>query len=231
MSIAEALPMPAARAPLVPPTPPRAPEIHGPAAAAGGDQRQRDRELGASAPMRTTSSRTASFIAPASSSTRRTRSGTCWSTITRTTPARPPASACCGRCSAKACCWRKAAPGSTSAARWRRRSRRARSATLVPHMLAATDETVAELDAASDAPGRSARGDAADDAGDRRPHHVLVRHGRHGKALRDFVMEYGERLAQPAFARSAAAAVAGRRPQDFSRALFPQALDRASSPC
>ena len=50
-------------------------------------------------------------------------------------------------------------------------------ATLVPHMIAATDETIAKLQAASSAAGRSARGDAADDARDCRAHHVLVRDG------------------------------------------------------
>ena len=49
--------------------------------------------------------------------------------------------------------------------------------TLVPHMVAATDETIAKLQSRQQRAGRSARGDAADDARDRRPHHVLVRDG------------------------------------------------------
>ncbi len=68
--------------------------------------------------------------------------------------------------------------------------------TLIPHMLAATDETVAKLSAAGNAPGRPARGDAADDARNRRPHHVLVRDGsaRRGVArLRDGVWRGGWR--------------------------------------
>ena len=49
--------------------------------------------------------------------------------------------------------------------------------TLVPHMVAVIDETDRQAASSDRAAGRPARGDAAHDAGDRRPHHVLVRHG------------------------------------------------------
>ena len=68
--------------------------------------------------------------------------------------------------------------------------------TLVPHMIAATDETIAKLQAASRRAGRSARGDAADDAGDRRAHDVFVRDGppwRGAARLRDGVWRRGWR--------------------------------------
>ena len=50
-------------------------------------------------------------------------------------------------------------------------------ATLVPHMIAVTDETIAKLEAAGGGPVDLRESDAADDARDRRPHHVLVRDG------------------------------------------------------
>src|SRR5882762_7197451 len=71
--------------------------------------------------------------------------------------------------------------------------------TLVPHMLAATDETVAKLKAASNAPvdlrGTMQRM-TLEIAG-----RTMFSFGmdRHGAALRDFVMDYGERLARPHF--------------------------------
>ena len=46
MSIAEAYDMPVTRAPLVPPTPPRAPDDMTHAGADEGDPRERDRQLG-----------------------------------------------------------------------------------------------------------------------------------------------------------------------------------------
>ena len=48
---------------------------------------------------------------------------------------------------------------------------------LVPHMVAATDETDCKAAGRQQRAGRSARGDAADDARDRRAHDVFVRHG------------------------------------------------------
>ena len=72
--------------------------------------------------------------------------------------------------------------------------------------------------------GRPARGDAADDAGNRRPHHVLVRDGsarRRVARLRDGVWRAA---GAAAFSRSAAAA-GWPSPQDFVPRPFPQALD------
>src|SRR5882672_10112124 len=63
--------------------------------------------------------------------------------------------------------------------------------TLVPHMVAATDETIAKLRTASHAP----------------------------VALRDFVMEYGENLARPHFL-DLVLPLGWPTPQDFSRARF-----------
>ena len=71
--------------------------------------------------------------------------------------------------------------------------------TLVPHMLAATDATVAKLRAASNAPVdlREAMQRMTLEIAGR----TMFSFGmdRHGAALRDFVMEYGERLARPHF--------------------------------
>ena len=76
----------------------------------------------------------------------------CWSTITRTTRARPPASGCCARCWAQGLliaegrAWkhqrRTLAPAFTPRA----------VSTLVPHMVAVTDETIAKLATASAGP-------------------------------------------------------------------------------
>ena len=93
-------------------------------------------------------------------------------------------------------------------------------ATLVPHMIAATDETIAE------ARRRSARPVDLREVMQRMTLEIAGRTmfsfgmERTARHLRDFVMEYGERLGAAAFSRSAAAAVAGRRPQDFARARF-----------
>ena len=78
--------------------------------------------------------------------------------------------------------------------------------------------------------GRSARGDAADDARDRRPHHVFVRDGppRRGVArLRDGIWRAA---GAAAFARSAAAAELAE-PAGFLPRPLPQAMDAVSSPC
>src|SRR4051794_35234123 len=91
--------------------------------------------------------------------------------------------------------------------------------TLVPHMLAATDETVAKLRAASN---------AAVDLREAMQRMTLEIAGRtmfsfgmdrHGAALRDFVMEYGERLARPHFL-DLVLPLSWPTPQDFSRARF-----------
>src|SRR5437763_7505674 len=90
---------------------------------------------------------------------------------------------------------------------------------LVPHMLAATDETVAKLSAAGNAPVdlREAMQRMTLEIAGR----TMFSFGmdRHGAALRDFVMEYGERLARPRFLDF----LLPRNwpsPQDLSRARF-----------
>ena len=90
---------------------------------------------------------------------------------------------------------------------------------LVPHMLAATDETVAKLGAASNAPVdlREAMQRMTLEIAGR----TMFSFGmdRHGAALRDFVMEYGERLARPHFL-DLVLPLSWPTPQDVSRARF-----------
>jgi cytochrome P450 len=90
---------------------------------------------------------------------------------------------------------------------------------LVPHMLAAIDETVAKLRAASNAPVdlRQAMQRLALEIAGR----TMFSFGmdRHGAALRDFVMEYGERLARPHFL-DLLLPLNWPSPQDISRARF-----------
>ena len=91
--------------------------------------------------------------------------------------------------------------------------------TLVPHMMAATDETIAKLQAASDAPVdlREAMQRMTLEIAGR----TMFSFGmdRHGAALRDFVMEYGERLARPHFL-DLLLPLSWPSPQDFARARF-----------
>src|SRR6267154_2202694 len=90
---------------------------------------------------------------------------------------------------------------------------------LSPHMLAATDETLAKLKAASNAPvdlrGTMQRM-TLEIAG-----RTMFSFGmdRHGASLRDFVMEYGQRLARPHFL-DLLLPLSWPSPQDFSRARF-----------
>jgi cytochrome P450 len=91
--------------------------------------------------------------------------------------------------------------------------------TLVPHMIAVTDDTVAKLKAASDAPvdlRKTMQRMTLEIAG-----RTMFSFGmdRHGAALRDFVMEYGERLARPHFL-DLLLPLSWPSPQDFSRARF-----------
>ena len=92
-------------------------------------------------------------------------------------------------------------------------------ATLVPHMIAATDETIAKLDAASDGPVdlREAMQRMTLEIAGR----TMFSFGmeRHGAALRDFVMEYGTRLARPHFL-DLLLPLSWPSPQDFARARF-----------
>ncbi|HXQ07822.1 MAG TPA: cytochrome P450, partial [Bradyrhizobium sp.] len=70
-------------------------------------------------------------------------------------------------------------------------------ATLVPHMVAVTDETIAKLKAAGCAPVdlRGIMQRMTLEIAGRTMFSFEMDH--HGAALRDFVMEYGERLARP----------------------------------
>ena len=91
--------------------------------------------------------------------------------------------------------------------------------TLIPHMLAATDETVAKLRAASNAPVdlREAMQRMTLEIAGR----TMFSFGmdRHGAALRDFVMEYGEHLARPHFL-DLLLPLSWPSPQDLKRARF-----------
>ena len=91
--------------------------------------------------------------------------------------------------------------------------------TLVPHMLAATEQTIAKLRAASNAPVdlREAMQRMTLEIAGR----TMFSFGmdRHGAALRDFVMEYGARLARPHFL-DLLLPLGWPSPQDFSRARF-----------
>jgi unspecific monooxygenase len=92
-------------------------------------------------------------------------------------------------------------------------------ATLVPHMVAATDETIAKLQAVGSAPVdlREAMQRMTLEIAGR----TMFSFGmdRHGGALRDFVMEYGERLARPHLL-DLLLPLNWPSPQDFSRARF-----------
>ena len=92
-------------------------------------------------------------------------------------------------------------------------------APLVPHMIAVTDETIARLQASCGAPvdlrGIMQRM-TLEIAG-----RTMFSFGmdRHGPALRDFVMEYGARLARPHFL-DLLLPLGWPSPQDFGRARF-----------
>jgi cytochrome P450 len=90
---------------------------------------------------------------------------------------------------------------------------------LVPHMVAATDETIAKLQAASSGPvdlREALQRMTLEIAG-----RTMFSFGmqRHGAALRDFVMEYGARLARPHFL-DLLLPLSWPSPQDFARARF-----------
>src|ERR1700736_3209520 len=92
-------------------------------------------------------------------------------------------------------------------------------APLVPHMIAVTDETIAKLQAASGGPVdlREAMQRMTLEIAGR----TMFSFGmeRHGAALRDFVMEYGEGLAKPNFL-DLLLPLSWPSPQDFARARF-----------
>jgi cytochrome P450 len=90
---------------------------------------------------------------------------------------------------------------------------------LVPHMVSATDEVIATLDAKCGLPVdlREAMQHLALDIAGRTMFSFEI--ARHGKALRGFVNEYGERLAQPRFL-DLLLPLGWPSPRDISRALF-----------
>jgi len=91
--------------------------------------------------------------------------------------------------------------------------------TLVPHMIAATDETIAKLRAACGGPVdlREAMQRMTLEIAGR----TMFSFGmdRHGAALRDFVMEYGTRLARPHFL-DLLLPIGWPSPQDIARGFF-----------
>lgn len=92
-------------------------------------------------------------------------------------------------------------------------------ATLVPHMVSAIDETVAELQAASGAPvdlRETMQRMTLEIAGRTMFSVGMV---RHGKALRDFVIEYASRLARPHFL-DMLLPLSWPSPQDIARRFF-----------
>jgi cytochrome P450 len=92
-------------------------------------------------------------------------------------------------------------------------------AALVPHMVAAIDETIAKLGAASKAPVdlREAMQRMTLEIAGRTMFSFGMQ--RHGATLREFVMEYGARLARPHFL-DLLLPLNWPSPQDFSRARF-----------
>ncbi|NVN88366.1 MAG: cytochrome P450 [Rhodopseudomonas sp.] len=91
--------------------------------------------------------------------------------------------------------------------------------TLVPHMISATDETIAELDQRRDQPVdlREAMQRMALEIAGRTMFSFEM--GLHGPALRDFVIEYGAKLARPHFL-DLLLPLGWPTPQDVSRAFF-----------
>ena len=90
---------------------------------------------------------------------------------------------------------------------------------LAPQMIAATDETIVKLRAASGEPvdlREAMQRMTLEIAGRTMFSFGMV---RHGAALRDFVMEYGQRLARPHFL-DLLLPLGWPSPQDFSRARF-----------
>lgn len=92
-------------------------------------------------------------------------------------------------------------------------------ATLVPHMRSAIDETLAEFAAARGRPVdlREAMQRMALEIAGRTMFSFAM--GKHGRTLRDFVIEYGTRLARPNFL-DLLLPLAWPTPQDIARAAF-----------
>jgi len=218
MSIAEAYDIPLARAPLVPPSPPRAPPTMGP--------------IGRMVAMRTSAIATwgqrayeedaiqgrffgrGSFILNSPDAIRHVLVDN-WENYTRTAVGlrvlRPMLGQ--GLLIAEGRAWkhqrRTLAPAFTPRA----------VSTLVPHMIAATDQAIAKLDAVSHAPVdlREAMQRMTLEIAGR----TMFSFGmeRHGAELRAFVNEYGTRLASPHFL-DLLLPLSWPTPQDFARARF-----------
>src|ERR1700722_16109188 len=94
-------------------------------------------------------------------------------------------------------------------------------APMIPHMIAATDETIAKLAALSSGPVdlREALQRMTLEIAGRTMFSFEM--GRHGATLRDFVMEYGQRLARPHFL-DLLLPLGWPSPQGFSRRRFRQ---------
>ena len=218
MSIAEAYDVPLAPAPLVPPSPPRAPPTMGP--------------IGRMVAMRTSAIATwgqrayeedaiqgrffgrGSFILNTPDAIRHVLVDN-WENYTRTPVGlrvlRPMLGQ--GLLIAEGRAWkhqrRTLAPAFTPRA----------VSTLVPHMIEATDEAIAKLDAVSNAPVdlREAMQRMTLEIAGR----TMFSFGmeRHGAELRAFVNEYGTRLASPHFL-DLLLPLSWPTPQDFARARF-----------
>jgi len=218
MSIAEAYDIPLARAPLVPPSPPRAPPTMGP--------------IGRMVAMRTSAIATwgqrayeedaiqgrffgrGSFILNSPDAIRHVLVDN-WENYTRTAVGlrvlRPMLGQ--GLLIAEGRAWkhqrRTLAPAFTPRA----------VSTLVPHMIAATDQAIAKLDAVSHAPVdlREAMQRMTLEIAGR----TMFSFGmeRHGAELRAFVNEYGTRLASPHFL-DLLLPLSWPTPRDFARARF-----------
>ena len=92
-------------------------------------------------------------------------------------------------------------------------------ATLLPHMIAGIDETIAKLGANADGPvdmRETMQRMTLEIAGRSM---FSFEMGRHGTTLREFIMEYGQRLARP-HALDLLLPLGWPSPQDFSRARF-----------
>jgi cytochrome P450 len=218
VSIAEAYNMPAARTPLVPPTPPRAPPDMG---AFGRMARMRKSAIG------TWGQRAyeediikgrffghGSFILNTPDAIRHVLVDN-YENYTRTAAGirvlRPMLGE--GLLIAEGRAWkyqrRTLAPAFTPRA----------VTTLIPHMVAATDETIAKLQTISHEPVdlRETMQRMTLEIAGRTMFSFGM--GRHGAALRDFVMEYGARLARPHFL-DLLLPLGWPSPQDFARARF-----------
>jgi cytochrome P450 len=218
VSIAEAWDMPAARRPLVPPSPPRAPETM---TAVGRMAAMRESAIGTWGQrayeedvVRGRFFGRSSFILNTPDAIRHVLVDN-YENYTRTPAAirvlRPVLGE--GLLIAEGRAWkyqrRTLAPAFTPRA----------VAPLVPHMIAVTDETIAKLQAAGGGPVdlREAMQRMTLEIAGR----TMFSFGmdRHGAALRGFVMEYGERLARPHFL-DLLLPLGWPTPQDFSRARF-----------